>query len=513
MNKKVELRKGTAKEIVLKANRALFAQMIVIAEARQLSMQEVLSHPLGPLPWALATPDGSLKKTAKSSLAKELQDGAPAVENVPPQSACIIDGMALVQRIKGDQKTFREVADMLLTMVLREGASSARIDAVFDVYRKISIKNVEMEKRGAEMGNEYRSIRPDHRVQQWRRFLSSPENKQQLIHFIVDEWQKERCRVKLAGKKLYATAGEECFEITPEGSVPCEELRSTQEEADTRLLLHAYHAAKNGCPTEVIVSDDTDVFLLCLAFKTHIPSTVYIKCGTQARTRYIDMTNVVQRHGSELCRCLPGLRAFTGCDSVSAFSGKGKLSALRLTKRHAKFRELFQVLGTEWEVSDELFTSLQEFTCFMYSSNPGTTDVNDLRYRLFCAKKGDLDSSQLPPCVDTLRKHCERANYQVAIWRRSLQRCPQIPSPVGHGWSLEEGRLMVNWMSGEPAPMAVLELLSCQCKRRYQLPNCSCLSNGLQCTALCRLQDCDNWHEDPVEAIAETDDDDDDNDD
>ena len=84
---------------------------------------------------------------------------------------------------------------------------------------------------------------------------------------------------------------------------------------------------------------------------------------------------------------------FLGYNTVSAFSGKGKLSALRLTKRHMKFRELFQVLGTEWEVSDELFTCLQEFTCFMYSSNPGTSEVNDLRYRLFCAKKGDLDSN------------------------------------------------------------------------------------------------------------------------
>ena len=98
MNKKVELRKGTAKEIVLKADCALFAQMIVIAEARQLSMKKVLSHPLGPLPWSLAASDGSLKKTAKSSLAKELQKDAPAVENLPPQSACIIDGMAMVQR-------------------------------------------------------------------------------------------------------------------------------------------------------------------------------------------------------------------------------------------------------------------------------------------------------------------------------------------------------------------------------------------------------------------------------
>ena len=43
----MELRKGTAKEIVLKADRTLCARMIVIAEARQLSMKEVLSHPLG----------------------------------------------------------------------------------------------------------------------------------------------------------------------------------------------------------------------------------------------------------------------------------------------------------------------------------------------------------------------------------------------------------------------------------------------------------------------------------
>ena len=70
--------------------------------------------------------------------------------------------------------------------------------------------------------------------------------------------------------------------------------------------------------------------------------------------------------------------------------------------------------------------------------------------------------------------------------------------------------LALYWLSGEPAPMAMLELLSCQCKRRCQLPNCTCLSNGLQCTDLCRLQDCANRHENPTEAIAETDDDDDD---
>ena len=58
--------------------------------------------------------------------------------------------------------------------------------------------------------------------------------------------------------------------------------------------------------------------------------------------------------------------------------------------------------------------------------------------------------------------------------------------------------------------MAMLELLSCQCERRCQLPNCTCFSNGLQYTDLCRLQDCTNRHEDPTEGIAKTGDDDDD---
>ena len=153
------------------------------------------------------------------------------------------------------------------------------------------------------------------------------------------------------------------------------------------------------------------------------------------------------------------MHAFTGCDSVSAFSGKGKLTALTLVKRRPAYQELFQQLGVEWELSNELFVRLQEFMCLMYSSNPGTKDVNVLRYRLFCARKGELESHQLPPCQDTLRKHCERANYRSAIWRRTLQSSPQIPLPIGSGWCLKDGKLTIDWMSGEPAPKAVFELL------------------------------------------------------
>ena len=212
------------------------------------------------------------------------------------------------------------------------------------------------------MGASYRSIRPDYRVQKWRQFLSNRENKQRLIHLIVNEWRKECYSVKLAGKKLYATVAKECYKITSDGSELFEDLESTQEEADTRLLLHAYHAGRNGFSTVVISSDDTDVFVQALAFK--------------ARTRYIDITHVVQRYSSEVCGCLPGLHAFTGCDTASAFSRKSKMSALRLTKRHVTFRELFQLVSTDWDVFSSVSCTAQiwerkmSMTCSTVSSAP-----------------------------------------------------------------------------------------------------------------------------------------------
>ena len=43
--------------------------------------------------------------------------------------------------------------------------------------------------------------------------------------------------------------------------------------------------------------------------------------------------------------------------------------------------------------------------------------------------------------------------------------CPQVPSPVGHGWVEEDGNLSIKWMSEEPAPAVLLEFRSCSCAR------------------------------------------------
>ena len=73
----MEVQKGSTNEIIVTADRRLFVKMIVIAETRKLTMSSVLSHSLGPLPWALASPDGSLRKNNNGTLEKEPQKDIP----------------------------------------------------------------------------------------------------------------------------------------------------------------------------------------------------------------------------------------------------------------------------------------------------------------------------------------------------------------------------------------------------------------------------------------------------
>ena len=115
----------------------------------------------------------------------------------------------------------------------------------------------------------------------------------------------------------------------------------------------------------MVASEDTDVFILSLAFENLLPGKMFVKSTKQTRTVYIDILKVVLALGSQVCLALPGLHAFTRCDIVSAFSGREKVAALNIVTRNKSFQNLFQEIGMRWELSDDLPVKLQEFTCIM----------------------------------------------------------------------------------------------------------------------------------------------------
>ena len=87
-------------------------------------MEHILSHPLKPHPWALFTPDGLLRQTDKASLAATLHKDVAVADQFPQNSASLIDGMNLIQRIKGDKATFDDIAATVFSMALNEGRHS-----------------------------------------------------------------------------------------------------------------------------------------------------------------------------------------------------------------------------------------------------------------------------------------------------------------------------------------------------------------------------------------------------
>ena len=70
--------------------------MVLVSQSRDLNIKEVLSHPFGLIPWALATPEGLRRTTSKSTLANELIKLSTTPEKISRPSATVIDGMAIV---------------------------------------------------------------------------------------------------------------------------------------------------------------------------------------------------------------------------------------------------------------------------------------------------------------------------------------------------------------------------------------------------------------------------------
>ena len=80
-------------------------------------------------------------------------------------------------------------------------------------------------------------------------------------------------------------------QVTSDDVTEEDDLKTSQEEADTRVIFHAKHAAPN-VSSIIMVAEDTDIILLCLAFHKDIHSSVYVKCGTATRTRYQHLQSV-----------------------------------------------------------------------------------------------------------------------------------------------------------------------------------------------------------------------------
>ena len=172
-------------------------------------------------------------------------------------------------------------------------------------------------------------------------------------------------------------------------------------------------------------------------------------------------------------------------------------------KQNDKFLNVFCQLGNSIPQSIEVSKQLEAFVCALYGNNKQTS-VNKLRYDLF--KSGKSGEESLPPNDDSLKLHIIRCNYQAFIWRHALSQNIEAPSFLENGWEDEDGNVKVKWLSGAPAPEALLVFVNCGCKTGCKSNRCSCQKAALPCTDLCKCDSCENkGKEENEESESDTD--------
>ena len=164
--------------------------------------------------------------------------------------------------------------------------------------------------------------------------LASRTFKKSLFSFLALEWAKDKYRDNIAGHTLYVSCGKECFRYTAtsDGATKTcvESMTKEHIEADTRIIFHL--KTISNAPGEVVTirSNDTDVLCILTYHMKDISANVFMDTGYDRNNtrKYIDLSALCMALGP-MCDTIPAVHAFSGCDYICAFMGKGKVAIYR----------------------------------------------------------------------------------------------------------------------------------------------------------------------------------------
>ncbi len=140
---------SSSKDKELKENCQLFSRLFISCQSRQCDLEEFFMYENQPLSASLSD-NGKLHACQKSQLVDILAAPALTEDTEPEADVLIIDGSALINGIPPrTSKTFENYArEDILPRVAFYCSKFQRIDVIFDIYRKSSLKSETRGKRG-----------------------------------------------------------------------------------------------------------------------------------------------------------------------------------------------------------------------------------------------------------------------------------------------------------------------------------------------------------------------------
>ena len=392
---------------VIDANRKIIDRLLslTVKTQRPIDFEKALTCPLYGVPLSLAYPDGSRRETQKSKLLNII---APTIQpHVNIEIDCdefvyVVDMMAQIRVCSTNvPETFK---DFILKFLQSIPRGYQRVDVVADTYRDTSIKNQERAKRGSSSKILIGSV-SSKMPRDLNKFLVYNENKTELISLILNYIisNKGEMLETLQTQKMVLSSDNESLNVTP-SLVSQSNLQSNQEEADTKVVLHALQIL-NETDLSVMLrspSGDTDIFVILVGLvnENSHKKRVYYDYGNETSRKGTWLNDIVieERYRETLL----GFHAFTGNDYVSAFFRKGRKLCWNSMIRDEAFINVFSKIGENWNLSNVIKETLEMYVCNLYGSK--RTSIDQARLELFQKKytKQNKVIDALPLCRSSL---------------------------------------------------------------------------------------------------------------
>ena len=453
-------------------------------------MSELLQYDIGTSSY-LFDEEGLMKTAAKSDLTKELEKYLPeesprVLPARPISTGYIVDVMANVRKIKAnvkEEKTFEKLVQNFLSYVQNKAQGGSRIDLVFDSYIEMTIKDSERQKRSRTPAVELNKIeRTTPLPIQMETFWSSNKNKarlESLIHQDAMLYPWNECTSNVFVSAFDQSHGENlrCFNLAEGLVAAVPDLDLKIEEADLRVILHAFHAAQTGTKRIVVLSQDTDVLVLCLHSWTGLASygteELWVAAGIGDSSRYIPVHILALQLGEPTCSVLPAVHTLTGCDYTSKFGTK----SAALKANPVAFLKNFGQLDVNIEDQIKL---AEEYLVQVKKKGSSCKKMDELRDFLHHPSK----SSELPPTSKETRQHILRAFYATHQMTNGLISGHNI-DPLSYGFE-EVDDLLMPQKGRNPIPEEFT--VKCKCLKCASKQRCSCRSKHIHCCSFCKCR-------------------------
>ena len=270
---------------------------------------------------------------AKDNLVKTLKEETNVVSYpcLPKEhriTAVVVDAMYAIRRWTfHKEEPFGSIATRYRKNLIQDvPAGTSIIHFCCDRYNPKSPKSSAQQHRYAgsrsarlfEVSEQYRAPDP-------HEFFSVAANKAELLNFLCETWSNEEQLTPTLGlTRLYLGGGFK--EETKCGSVTnVSDLESTQQEADTRVILHTIYSVEIEDVDRIIIhANDTYIIVMCVYYACTLLSNLTELWVRTAPENYLTIHEMCAALGPARCRALPFLHSLSGRDTTSYpyFTGK-----------------------------------------------------------------------------------------------------------------------------------------------------------------------------------------------